>query len=466
MKKKTIVIVASAVLGASIIGGASYKVVDANYQENLEEAKAELHAEEGILSDLAVQVSEFHGKDGYLKKDLEKGTIENAKDNLKLVEDDVKAYNVKESDIEESIEFIKTTKEDIASELKIVEQKFALETELNELFTKTAINGDEVKKPALKKDVTTEKVDNLSESLESASTLEEDAWLDAVKSLIDEGNTQLEHIASAENKVKELYDKEDKDKVNKGVERKSLEEATEAVAKIKNEEIKEDFEGKLSKVETFIAEREEEKRLAEEEEARKLAESEAEKQAEKQAEQTEQAQQEEPIQASEGTGSATNEGAHSSGSSESASNGGSQSSSGSTGGNNAVTSNGGGQSSSSSSSNGGTSNSSSNSSNSGSSSNASSGSSSNSSSSKSTGGSSSNSNGGSSSSNSSSSGSKGSSNSGGSTNSGGNWSTDMGETKESGNIHNNVTGKDGDSTWESGDFEIDSSSDFCKDFGC
>lgn len=475
LKKKTVIIATSAVLGASLIGGVSYKVVEANYQENLEEANIAIHTEQGILDDLAVQVGDFQTKEGYLRKDLEQETVDNAKETLNKVEADASTYNVKESDIEDEITVIKTVKEDVASELKIVEEKLALQSDLNELFTKKAINGNEIKKHALKKEVTNEELDSLASSLEDSETFEDGAWVDSVNSLVEEGNTQLKHISNASNKVSGLFDKKDNEKVNKKVKRDSLEEAEEAVAKVKNEEVKEDFEGKLGKVETFIAQREEEKKLAEEEEARKLAEAEeakrAEEQAQAEAEQVEVAQTEGTVESNDGSGT-VGEGSQST-NNESASNGGSQSSSSSTG-----SSNGGSQSSNSgsngtASNNNGSSNSESSNS---SSSNSSSSSSSNGSSSSSSSGSS-KSSGSSNSGNSgiSNSGNSGNSSSGGSSNSG---STDKGSSSSGGNWSNDVNktdgGKVGDwdsdkgeagNTWESqeGTGGLD---DFCKDFGC
>ena len=270
------IIATSILVGTLSVGGTAY-AVQKNHADKVNDAKAELKQETKTLNSIESEVSAYIDKDGFLQSGLTYDVIEQLKKSLNSIKDDYIDFSIKKDDLKNEIKVVKIGKESLEQDFADITSKLQTQVAVNALFTKDAIDGNEVKTQSIKDGLTEEEVAEVKTLLKE-EIKDDSKWGIELGKLADEADNQIKQIETATKAVNGLYSN---DKVKDDVTVSQYKKAKSEVDKVKNENAKKDLEKKLDKVSTVAQANE--KKAKEEAEAQAKAEAEAQAKAEAEA---------------------------------------------------------------------------------------------------------------------------------------------------------------------------------------
>lgn len=223
------------------------------HNENLENANESLEYSELQLDNIATIIDKLKAEnDAFLRSGLTLGEIEDAIEKLAKVEID---FNFKDSRIEKRIEAIKIQKKALEEELYFIQSKFKIQNEINALFTGIiiAIDGETINTEAsVSSNLDAKHVAQVREAvyIKPFAGVELDEWQLAINTLIDEADSQVKQIDTANALVYVLSKKIDAEEDISEIE---YNQAKIAIEQIKNETVQTRLNTKLGKVLTYMA---------------------------------------------------------------------------------------------------------------------------------------------------------------------------------------------------------------------
>ncbi|MGC6769530.1 hypothetical protein [Enterococcus sp. LJL51] len=247
LSKKQKAVIISGIALIIVACGAGYKVyADNQYQKETTLALELLGMKEKELKAIYNDSNNLFSKDksDFLTKDVDEKTITTLEERLISIEKEYEGVSVPRGIQKDTALDYKGMSEELLSK---AEKTLSAKKQVNMLFEKEAIIGDEVDKNLpIKNDLSTKNLENIEESFYVKETKSE--FEKATNELIDTAKNQVKQIETAKVAVEKVY----KDKVI-STDQKLYDFAKKEVDKIKNQKSKKSLDEKLDKVKKEIS---------------------------------------------------------------------------------------------------------------------------------------------------------------------------------------------------------------------